>query len=90
MLDASAWANLRATLEALAQKTDTLEAAANSVHDDLIREDFSVRIIPNGAGDGLPPIPDIIDAEADADSAIARWDEAMHDYAGLLTPGEEE
>lgn len=44
-----------------------------------------VKIIPEGADEPLPPVPDEVEiTDADIRRAINAWDEAMPDYAGLL------
>ena len=44
-----------------------------------------VRIIPSGADDPLPPVPDVVEvSEDDLDVMSDAWDETMPDYAGLL------
>jgi len=44
-----------------------------------------VRIIPAGANDPIPPVPDeIIIDESDLEDISALWDETMPEYAGML------
>ena len=46
---------------------------------------YSVRIIPKGAGDPLPRVPDVVEiTPEDVDEAIRHWNEVMPDYAGML------
>jgi hypothetical protein len=47
--------------------------------------DRSVKIVPEGADDPLPPVPDEVTiSDADIRMAIDAWDTLIPDYAGLL------
>lgn len=78
--------DLRAELEHLAETLDALDAATEP---QAAPDRFSVRIVPRGAADPLPPLPDAIDAEAEAAAAIAVWDAKMKGERGMLNAGEE-
>lgn len=61
--------------------TDRIKACFDAVIDEI----KAVRIIPNGASEPLPPIPNEVEiSEHDLERAAALWDELMPEYAGLL------
>lgn len=46
---------------------------------------WNVRIIPEGAGDRLPPVPYEVEiSEADKRNALKDWNTTFPEYAGML------
>jgi len=53
--------------------------------DNIYRQVKRIRIIPSGADDPIPPVPQEVEIdEDDLDTMSDAWDETMPDYAGLL------
>ena len=56
--------------------------------DEIEAELNQVKIIPEGAGEPLPPVPDVVTiSETDIERALKQWDKLMPDYAGMLDNG---
>lgn len=75
---------LQARIIAEASRLPDIEHV-KAVFDAIIAEVKALRIIPDGASEPLPPVPNEVEiSTGDIERATALWDELMPEYAGLL------